>query len=324
MGKRVMRYRRRRFRFRGVICLVVLLCVVTSVAYVIFRPDPEDNQSGTSQDANPARKDDTPNIPQVPETDNGDITMPEIDPDGDGSQTGDSVKDPSTDEEPAIDADGSYTFGTPVPEGTAVEDSWFDDAVFLGDSRTEGFQLYSGIKNGTFFWNDGISVFHVDDAKHRKFLVGGQKMTMMEALATGTWNKVYIMMGTNDLGYQVSAYEKALATMVDRVLEIQPDAVVYLQTMPPVNEAQAKQSGLGSYVNNTNVDAFNEAIVRVAEEKQVALLDVAECLRSENGDLATEDSSDGVHFYRAGYETWLEYLRCHTIDADTYWSSREA
>ena len=32
---------------------------------------------------------------------------------------------------------------TPVAESEAVEDTYFEDAVFLGDSRTEGLLLYS-------------------------------------------------------------------------------------------------------------------------------------------------------------------------------------
>ena len=31
---------------------------------------------------------------------------------------------------------------------SVVENSYFDDAAFLGDSRTEGFWLYSGVKTG--------------------------------------------------------------------------------------------------------------------------------------------------------------------------------
>ena len=39
----------------------------------------------------------------------------------------------------------------PLPETEAVEDTYFDGAVFLGDSRTEGLFLYSGLKTGHFY-----------------------------------------------------------------------------------------------------------------------------------------------------------------------------
>ena len=46
----------------------------------------------------------------------------------------------------------------PVPESEAVEDTYFEDAVFLGDSRTEGFRLYSGLKTGTYLCGVGATV----------------------------------------------------------------------------------------------------------------------------------------------------------------------
>ena len=46
--------------------------------------------------------------------------------------------------QPSQEQGGTYTFGQSVPESEEVEESWFEDAVFLGDSRIEGLQLYSG------------------------------------------------------------------------------------------------------------------------------------------------------------------------------------
>ena len=241
--------------------------------------------------------------------------MPEINPDGD-QQTGESSSGQ------ADNAD--YVLGQPAPEGEAVDDSWFEDAVFLGDSRTEGLQLYSGITTGTFFWEWGMSVFKVDDTGHRKVVVNGEKMTLMEALSTGTWNKVYIMLGINDLGYPAQSYQEALAEVVDQVREIQSDAVMYLQTMPPVNESLAQANGIAYYINNENVKAFNDAITQVAQEKQVVLLDTASCLTDSQGQLPADMSSDGVHFKKAGYQTWLEYLKCHTVSQEAYQAAVEA
>ena len=211
-----------------------------------------------------------------------------------------------------------YEFGQPVAESGPVDEDYFDDAVFLGDSRTEGLQLYSGLKSGDFFWHKGMTVFRVDDPERRVIEVDGRKMTMMEALALKQYAKVYIMIGINELGYPVSSYNKGLRAMVDKVKELQPNAVIYLQTLPPVNEEVAKASGLGDYINNTNVNAFNDAVVQTAADKQVALLDTASVFRTENGDLDADMAADGVHFRRAGYQIWYEYLKTHTLTAEEY------
>lgn len=215
-----------------------------------------------------------------------------------------------------------YLFGVPLAEGTAVEDSWFSDAVFLGDSRTEGLQLYSGLKTATFFCYRGLSVF---TAKTRACInVDEETLTLMEAIQTGQWGKVYIMFGLNELGYAADAFEQGLLELVDMIALAQPEAVIYLQTLPPVNEDIARSRGSGGHINNSKVAAFNEVVHRVAENRQTVLVDVAAALQNEEGILAEEHTSDGVHFRRAGYQLWLDYLRRHTIEPDHYIYSRVA
>ena len=217
-----------------------------------------------------------------------------------------------------------YEFGTPVEESDPVEDdSFFDSAVFLGDSRTEGLQLFSGLKHGTFYWARGMSVFRVDDDDYKIFEVDGKKCTMIGALGKRSYDSVYIMIGVNELGYPASSYEKTLASLIDEVLAAQPDAVVYLQVMPPLNDAMCRTHGLASYINNDNLTKFNEAIVRVATEKKVALLNTAEVYTGEDGQLPQEMASDGCHFAVSGYTPWADYMRTHVMDRERYFYSRE-
>lgn len=217
-----------------------------------------------------------------------------------------------------------YEFGTPLEEGELVEDTQFDNAVFLGDSRTEGLQLFSGLKHGDFYWARGMTVFRVDDPDYSIFEVNGAKRTLIGALRQKTYDAVYIMIGINELGYDAGSYEKGLSAFLDQVLEAQPEAVVYLQVLPPVNDAIARKNNLGSYINNKQVGLFNEAIVRVATEKRVVLLDTAEVYRDEDGQLIAELASDGCHFTYNGYTRWADYLRSHVMDLDRYeyWRSQ--
>ncbi len=219
-----------------------------------------------------------------------------------------------------VTAAESYVFGTALGEGAAVEDSRFDDAVFLGDSRTEGLMLYSGLTHGDFLWHRGMSVFHADNEKYRVIEVDGEKYTLTEALARKKYGAVYLMLGINELGYASSSYEKTLAALVDRIQEIQPEAVIYLQTLMPVNDAKAREKGLSEYITNENVEAFNQAIVRVAKEKRAVLLDTASLYRGEDGQLPADMTSDGVHFTVRGYGKWADYLRCHVMDRETYFA----
>ncbi len=215
-----------------------------------------------------------------------------------------------------------YTFGTPLAETEPVEDAHFENAVFLGDSRTEGLQLFGGLKLGDYYWARGMSVFAADNPDYAIFDIDGEKLTMVGALGKKQYDCVYIMIGINEMGYAASEYERGLGILLDKVLAAQPDAVVYLQILPPINDAEARANGLGAYINNENVALFNEAIVRVATEKKVVLLDTAEVYRDENGELQADVSSDGCHFVYGGYARWVEYLRCHVMDPETYHYNR--
>lgn len=218
----------------------------------------------------------------------------------------------------------AYQFGTPVAEGEPVaDDSFFDSAVFLGDSRTDGLKLFSGLKHGTFYHANGMTVFRADDPKYKVFSVDGEDCTLVGALAKHSYDSVYIMIGVNELGYPAESYETGLAELVDKVLAAQPDAVVYLQIMPPLNDAVCRANGLAAYINNANLSKFNEAVVRVAAEKKVALLNTAEVYTGPDGQLPAELASDGCHFVYSGYKPWADYLRNHVIDRDLYFQSRE-
>lgn len=174
--------------------------------------------------------------------------------------------EPSPTEEPME----LYQFGTPLEESDPVEDdSFFDKSVFLGDSRTEGLELFSGLKHGDFYWARGMTVFRADSEDYRVFEVDGKKYNMAEILALKQYENVYIMLGVNELGYPAESYESGLGKLMDKIIQLQPNAVVYLQVMPPLNDAMCRQNKLASYINNANLSKFNEAIIRVAADKQV-------------------------------------------------------
>lgn len=216
-----------------------------------------------------------------------------------------------------------YQFGTYVEESTPVEDSWFETAAFLGDSRTEGLWSFSGLKYGDFFFSRGMNVFRVDDEKHKVVSIDGTDYTILEALALKKYQSVYIMMGINELGYPLESYRSGLSKLLERVLEIQPNAVIYLQTLPPVNEEKARANQLIDSINNTNVAAFNQVIVELATQYKVALVDTAAAYRDENGSLPLDLTSDGVHFTPGAYRRWVDYMASHTMSFQRFDESRK-
>lgn len=201
----------------------------------------------------------------------------------------------------------------PVPESEAVENTYFEDAVFLGDSRTEGFHLYSGLKTGTYLYAVGATVESVFTKKAWP-AEGKEKVPLLDALADLECGKIYLMLGINELGWsKKETFHDQYAKVIDRIREDHPDTEIILQSILPVS---AKQDAKGSYVNNERIGVYNEVIRALAEEKECALVDVAEVLAGEDGCLPPKLNFDGVHLNPAGCKIWLDYLRTHSVQSE--------
>ena len=196
----------------------------------------------------------------------------------------------------------------PVPEGGPVEDTYFEDTAFLGDSRTEGFHLYSGLKTGAYYCSVGATV---ESVFSKAVETPAGKMPLLDAMAEEDFGKIYVMLGVNELGWNgTEIYHNQYAKLIDRLREDHPDSLVVLQTLIPVS---AKQEAKKSYVNNTRIAAYNEVIRQLAEEKQCPYVDVAAAMTDEQGCLRSDWTSDGVHLNTAGCKVWLDYLKTHTV-----------
>ena len=66
-------------------------------------------------------------------------------------------------------------------------------------------------------------------------------------------------------------------------------------------------------MSNERIGVYNGVIRALAEEKDCALVDVAEALAGEDGCLPQNLNFDGVHLNPAGCRIWLEYLRTHSV-----------
>ncbi len=203
-----------------------------------------------------------------------------------------------------------YDYSKAVAESAQVGDDYFSDAIFVGDSRTEGFLLYSGLSNAVGYAHKGLraDTCFTDAVIH----LNGSKVTVMDALrANPNFSKVYIMLGTNELGWVYpEKFVEGYTKVIDEIRGINPGALIYAESLIPVTSAK---SASNETVNNERIRMYNEMIRQIAIDKKVLYLDVGAGLSDENGILPDEASSDGVHLNKAYCEKWLAYLKTHTV-----------
>lgn len=194
------------------------------------------------------------------------------------------------------------------PSGLTVDPSFFDDTAFIGDSRTEGLMLYTGLENATFYAHKGLNVSSYFTSKVIKS--GSEKVTIPDALSKQSFKKVYIMLGVNELGW---AYEnvfiKQYGDLVDNVKSLQPNAAIYVQSILPVTKAKSDSDAI---YNNPKINRYNELLQQMAQEKGVRYVTVNEAVGLDDGALPAAASTDGVHLNKEYCFRWLNYLAQHS------------
>ena len=203
---------------------------------------------------------------------------------------------------------------------TAEDYSYFDDALFIGDSRTVGLQYYSDIPDHSdFVCQTGLSINKALTTECAKDHKTGKTTTGEKLLKKKKYGKIYLCIGINDIGtgntdYIAGIYKKLL----DTIQSYQPDAIVFLQSIMPVTKAKSKADNI---INNENINAKNAAIARFADGEKVFYLNINEFFTdrsytAHSGALLSEQSTDGVHIQAVYYRQWADLLLNYGIKKD--------
>ena len=216
------------------------------------------------------------------------------------------------------------TLAGAIPESTRADASYFDDALFIGDSVSLKLEYYNAAMDelggaqfltcGSFGSGNALKGVGEDDSVHPEY--NGEEMLLEDAIPLIGAKKIYIMLGMNDIGlYGVEEAVENYATMVERILANAPDVKIYVQSMTPL--ASTSQI-TGGDLNNDNVRIYNQKLLALCEEKGWYFVDVASVMYDDSGSLIMEYCSDpddmGVHFTEAGCEAWIDYLYTHTAE----------
>ena len=194
-----------------------------------------------------------------------------------------------------------------------VDDSYFDDAVFIGDSRTVGMYEYGGLEEtSTFYASTGLTIYKMFDSKIVAVPGQKKKITVEEALSEKQFAKIYLMIGINEMGTgTVESFMKAYGEAVQHLQQLQPDAVIYLQAIMKVT---TERSGQGDYITNEGIEARNEEIAKLADDEKIYYLDVNPLICDETGGMVASYTYDGVHLKAQYIPIWLDFLKEHAVE----------
>lgn len=209
-----------------------------------------------------------------------------------------------------------------LPAGAKVDASYFDDAVFVGDSVSLKLSYYEAavdlLGDAQFLTSgslgSGNALWSVsNDSVHPTYQ--GEKMLLEESIPLTGAKKLYIMLGMNDIAlYGLDGSVANLVTLIQKILANTPGLQVYVQSMTPITSTSDLLSPSGH--NPNNIQKYNQKLLAACQANGWYFVNVGEVMCDENGYLRREYCSDpddmGIHFTNAGCAAWVEYLLTHT------------
>ena len=202
--------------------------------------------------------------------------------------------------------------------------SFFNDAVFVGDSVSLKLNLYVSAQRktdsnfmgtaqfltpGSYGTGNELKELGSDNSVHPSY--NGTEMYLADAIQSMGAKKVFIMLGMNDIAvYGNDGAVKNMETVLTEIKEKNPETSIYVQSMTPI--VGTAQTGS---LTNENLNIYNAGLKTMCEQNGYTYLDVASVMKDSEGNLKREYCSDpdnmGVHFTDEGCKVWIDYLRTH-------------
>lgn len=203
---------------------------------------------------------------------------------------------------------------------SGMYDAYFDDAVFIGDSITLGFQNYCTgqrraaegfMGNARFLAAVSMSARLARQDTHNaggvSFMYRGRAVSVTAGINEMEAKRVFILFGVNDFACRYP--EETLgyyAELLDKLAEQCPNVEVVIHGVLPVTRDFCKKRKVA--IEDWN--AFNPLLEQFCQERGVLYFSFAERLMDENGYLSSTLSGDNMfHLNADANAVWVHALR---------------
>ena len=185
------------------------------------------------------------------------------------------------------------------------------EVLLVGSSLMEHFplnELAQSMGMTTVMYNRGIGGYKTQD-------LWNAREDCIFALEP---RKIFINIGTNDIGDHAYRQEKLIEEYRELLTEIRnrlPETKVYVMAYYPVNTVddfglpEEQQKNMFLTRTNEAIEKANEAVQALAEELGFRFINVNDGLKDEGGKLKKEYSAEGLHMYPNAYWQILQNLR---------------
>lgn len=189
-----------------------------------------------------------------------------------------------------------------APEPIQLTEDWFDDTLFIGDSRTLGMCCTKRLGEADYFSKGSMSTFTVRywSVTDRDFY----DKRLQFVLENFEYTKIFIHLGLNECGYDHETVIDAYQELVDMIRQLKPDAAIIIQSVMSVSREKARDEQFSlERINN-----LNDLLYQLAEDNGLYYQDTNRFAADEEGYLRADITNDGCHPHNFGYEEWAEFI----------------
>lgn len=190
------------------------------------------------------------------------------------------------------------------PMYTPVDESWFDDALFIGESRTVGLQAMARLGKADYFCAGSMSVYSIVDVWLSDLNFPSQNLKSL--LQSKTYGKIYIHLGLNELVGGADFVMEGYQELIDLIREYQPDAVIVIQSCMSISKGKASSPNFPI----EELHKLNEMLRELAlsDPEVFRFCDTNVYAAGEDGYIRPEITCDGCHLYGVNYEEWGQWI----------------
>ncbi|MBS5554745.1 MAG: 1-alkyl-2-acetylglycerophosphocholine esterase [Streptococcus mitis] len=179
------------------------------------------------------------------------------------------------------------------------------DILFIGDSIVEYYPLQELFGTSKTIVNRGI----------RGYQTGLLLENLDAHLYGGAVDKIVLLIGTNDIGKDVSVNEALnnLEAIIQSIARDYPLTEIKLLSILPVNEGEEYKQTV--YIRtNEKIQKWNQAYKELASAyMQVEFVPVFDSLTDQAGKLKKDYTTDGLHLSVAGYQILTKSLKDYLL-----------
>lgn len=202
--------------------------------------------------------------------------------------------------------------------GLADSTAYFPNVLFLGDSVTEGLDLYENpaLNVATICGYRGAVPSDIVNRKSMNRYKSDSVVATevaLDVIAEKKPQAVYLMFGANALASSSDdaverGYFGYYEQMIGAIREAAgPEVQIYIQSMTPVTTDYSNPN-----LSNERIQRINQQLAQMALKQGCHYLDVYSALLDESGGLNPEyTTSEGLHLISPGYKVWMDYVLRH-------------